>query len=292
MNESFSQVCDRCGACHIVHLILRPSRAGPITHLMRKCASCDYLLFGDGDTCNRCGAALPRVTAGAATMPAGPPTAAAPAAPAPAPAPAPRAPSPEPVVGSSWRDRLPSAAAARPAGGLTVVGPIKFRVSDAAAQPRALGDRRHRRLSPSPRGSAAPARSRKLVLVILVALGAGVFKFMSDRGAVPAGTSEFAAGKGIDYTSPDRSYTACFPKAPAANPAAGHGRFGNRDGDGCGSCPPTTTELGYRHDPHAGRDPERSHRQRARGLAQRRHLQRERRTGEQGTHGSAAACRR
>ncbi len=31
---------------------------------------------------------------------------------------------------------------------------------------------------------------------------------------MPAGTSEFAAGKGIDYTSPDRSYTARFPKAP------------------------------------------------------------------------------
>src|SRR4051794_3955902 len=78
---------------------LRPSRTGPIDQLMRKCASCDYLLFGDGDHCNHCGAELPRVTA-AAPAPAQTTTA---TAPAPSPAPT------EPVIGSSWRDRLPSA---------------------------------------------------------------------------------------------------------------------------------------------------------------------------------------
>src|SRR5689334_4550356 len=51
----------------------RHSRSGPSQHLshplqgvirdvdvsvVRKCGSCGYLLFGDGDTCNHCGAAV------------------------------------------------------------------------------------------------------------------------------------------------------------------------------------------------------------------------------------------
>src|SRR4051812_41354440 len=82
---------------------LRPSRTGPIDQLMRKCASCDYLLFGDGDHCNHCGAELPRVTAAAAASAPAPTATTTATAPAPSPAPT------EPVIGSSWRARLPSA---------------------------------------------------------------------------------------------------------------------------------------------------------------------------------------
>src|SRR2546423_2243604 len=140
MNDSFSQERAAVRGSGQSDLGLRPSKSGPITNPMRKCAACEYLLFGDGDTCNHCGAELPRVTAAATTATV--PAAAAPVVAAPAPA------------APSWRDRLPSTPPA--AGAAWPVSPPTGPASAPSALPPPGRELWH---PPSPPVVTAPARS-------------------------------------------------------------------------------------------------------------------------------------
>lgn len=159
---------------------------------MRKCRSCGSLLLGEANACPRCGAELAVVTAGAAVAGKPPPAPWPPAPPAPPP-PAPVAPAP-PSWGPppSW-EPPPSSDS----------GPPALRES---WQPVAV-------TAPTTR----PPRSTKrgiiaLVVAIALAVGAGVMHFRSDP--LPAGTSEFASGGGVTYTSPDGTFEVQLPKPP------------------------------------------------------------------------------
>jgi hypothetical protein len=149
---------------------------------MRKCRSCGYLILGEATECGRCGAPLVAVTAPIA---AGPP-AMVPAAPAAAP-PAWLPPPPPPPLASSGvpasdqfaREAWPQVAIAPP--------------------------------------TARPVRATRLgvaVLAIVVGVGAflGVSHFRSDP--LPAGTSEFASGGGVTFTSADGAFQVLLPQAP------------------------------------------------------------------------------
>ncbi len=59
-------------------------------------------------------------------------------------------------------------------------------------------------------------RARIVMLAIVLALGIGIagHAMRPNSNTLPAGTSAFAKGHGVEYRSPDGSYTARFPKAP------------------------------------------------------------------------------
>jgi hypothetical protein len=186
---------------------LRVSKAGPITHLLRKCAACEYLLFGDGETCNHCGAELPRVSAAATSA------SAAPVATATAPSPTPASSPTEPVVSSSWRDRLPSTpppvggppasrfAGPPPAG--TPMTPPTQELWRPPAPPVVTTTKR-----------SAPVARLALIVIVGLVLGGFGYRFVNRPGALPSGTSDWVAGKGVDYTAPDRSYKVRLPIQP------------------------------------------------------------------------------
>jgi len=76
---------------------------------------------------------------------------------------------------------------------------------------------------------AAPSRSNAigaiaLAVVVAFVVGVGVMHFRSSD-SLPAGTSAFAAGKGVVFTSPDGVYQAQFPQAVTTElaPSAGNG---------------------------------------------------------------------
>ncbi len=165
---------------------------------MRKCRSCGYLLLGEGETCGRCGAPLAVVTVGAA---AGPATVAAPPAAPPAP---PAPPAPVRAVASIPGLAPAPAPVPPPPGGAPV-----------PAQPLpAL------RETWAPVAISAPhsePRSKKLGLTVLsvviaIVVGAAVMHLRSDP--LPPGTSAFASGGGVTYTSPDGAFQVQLPKAP------------------------------------------------------------------------------
>jgi hypothetical protein len=168
---------------------------------MRKCDACGYLLLGDGDNCNHCGAPLPAVSvaAPAANAPAGatPPPPPSPSWAAPS-APPPAAP-PQPAsrgAAPAWTPGLAPPPPPPPPGG----------------PPRDLWHPEPVITTPSP----AKKRHRgKIALVIVVAvLGAFVAYGAYARNQPPPGTADFVAGHGVDFTAADGSYTAQFPKDP------------------------------------------------------------------------------
>ena len=167
---------------------------------MRKCDACGYLIFGDHDACNHCGAALVPATVGAAAPAATAASAAtAPAASPPTrPGPASGLPAPQPL----WTPRAPIAP---PPGPVAPAGPVGPPVFDQWRPPV---------ISTPP---AKPKRSKglpALALVVLVAFGAIGYMVKSRGSAVPAGTSAFVAGHGVDYSPADGSYTTSFPEQP------------------------------------------------------------------------------
>src|SRR3954454_20063646 len=150
---------------------------------MRKCGSCGYLLLGNGDSCAQCGAPLPVVHAGIAAAAA---RAATPVTTVASPSQYPPAPNQPPLAASAPAAALPS-----------------FRED---WQPVAVSE-----------PVAHPPRWTRLGLIALaVAIamlgGAGVMHFRSDP--LPAGTSDFASGGGITYTSPDGTFQVQLPKEP------------------------------------------------------------------------------
>src|SRR5262245_59953926 len=162
---------------------------------MRKCDSCGYLVLGDGDNCNHCGAALSTALAGA-TLAAAP---ASPAASRPAPPTAP----PQPAV---WGERP-----AQPQG-------PRF----APAPPAAPPEPPREFWSPPPPAIPTPRRTppglgRALLVAVLVVAGVVGYKVYSGRPSVPAGTGDFVAGHGVEFTAADGSFQAKFPNAPKVN---------------------------------------------------------------------------
>jgi hypothetical protein len=147
---------------------------------MRKCTSCEYLLFGDGDTCNHCGAVMPRVMAAAAAAPVL-----------------------EALPGSAWRNSLPSTPppplAPPPGASMTTTAEADF-------------------WRPPVTTATAPARKSRgtaLMLIVLLVLGAGAYTFYTtQRDKVPAGTSDYVAGKGVEFVASDGSYSVRLPDEP------------------------------------------------------------------------------
>jgi hypothetical protein len=157
---------------------------------MRKCPACGYLLFGEGDACKHCGAAVPHMVAavvGASATPAAPPP------------PPPTAAPPPPVA-------LPlvPAPAAPPSPGRAAVARDDFWTPP---------------LSFDPPAATKPTRTSPrvmLALVCLVSMALGWIAFDHTMGGdpLPAGTSAFVSGQGVSYSSPDHTFDAQFPTAP------------------------------------------------------------------------------
>lgn len=155
---------------------------------MRKCPSCGYLLFAETDTCGHCGAPVAaKVTAAVsgvtAATGAGLPDASlwTPSSmpPPPAPTPPPRPTTRTPAAdGRQW---IP------------------------APEPVA------------PKRSALPRAVVAIIasLVLTCAVGAGALAFLRSD-SLPAGTAAFVAGHGVEYTAPDGSFSARFPRQPVA----------------------------------------------------------------------------
>jgi len=157
---------------------------------MRKCDACGYLLFGDTGNCKHCGAVL------AAPVPAALVTTGVPAG--------------VPVSGPP-----PIAAAAPPR--LLPAPPLPI--------PAGLGR------SPAERDYWSPARGpvatrpkngpkgTRGVLLTLIVIVSMAFGWVSVERALhgdslPAGTNDFVAGRGVSYSSPDRTFDARFPSQP------------------------------------------------------------------------------
>jgi hypothetical protein len=152
--------------------------------VVRKCGSCGYLLFGDGDTCNHCGAAV------AST-------------PAPAPAPLSR----PTAVATATQTRPPDV---RPPVALPVAPP----------SPRTFDAPPPGAWQPVPVAVAPPEKSSNLrvvavfALVACLALGAIGVYLRGKASALPPGTGDFVAGRGVSYTPPDNAFRVQLPADP------------------------------------------------------------------------------
>src|SRR4051812_46892713 len=149
---------------------------------MRKCAACGYLSLSDNECCAHCGAAL------AAPAPAHDLVAVG--APPPRPATTPVAPPPVAPAPPAWSG---TAAAPSEWAGRGWIG----REWTGASEPAR---------------PVAPTRTRLrlvplLILVALVAAALGASRLL-QHDALPAGTSDFVAGRGVQYAAPDYTYTA------------------------------------------------------------------------------------
>jgi hypothetical protein len=171
--------------------------------LMRKCETCGYLLFGEGETCKHCGGTLPLVsvaalvTSGAAASVAAPPMTAPPMAPPPV-APPPLA---SPAMGP-----LPVATLAPPLPPSVGRAPVAREYWTPSAPPE----------------PAKPSRSTPRVLIALIsvasmALGWVAVGQLLHKDSIPAGTSAFVAGHGVVYSSPDHTFDARFPSTPTVD---------------------------------------------------------------------------
>jgi hypothetical protein len=151
---------------------------------MRKCVSCGYLVLGDADACKHCGAILPAVVTAPLAAPVLVPVG-APAAPAVPPVPPPFT---RPPVGAPV-DALP---------------------------PPPLGDDYWSAAPPVPVGPAPRRRSRSRALLglVVVSMLLGWVAYGHLRNSLPPGTSDFVAGHGVAYSSPDHTFDAQFPSAP------------------------------------------------------------------------------
>jgi hypothetical protein len=59
-----------------------------------------------------------------------------------------------------------------------------------------------------------PRAAISVILVMFLACAAVGYTVLTHRNALPAGTSDFVAGKGVTYTPDDGAYTAQFPEQP------------------------------------------------------------------------------
>ena len=161
---------------------------------MRKCTSCGYLLLGEGDSCGRCGAALPLVTAPAAANSAN--------AVVPAPAPAP---GPPPIRTQFGRLTIP------PPGG----PPVALGADAPPPPPPPLREMWQPVEMPAPTRSRRRPRWRNVVVATVIAIvTAGAVHQYLDQSALPPGTSAFVSGGGVTYASPDGAFQVQLPKTP------------------------------------------------------------------------------
>ena len=155
---------------------------------MRKCGSCGYLVLGDADACKHCGADLPAAVAAPVAapvlVPVGAPVAMAPPVP--------------PVPPPFTRADPPGEAATPP--------------------PPPLGNEYW--TPPAPMIPAAPARRPRsqgralLGCIVVVSMAFGWVAYGRTRNPLPPGTSDFVAGRGVPYSSPDHTFDAQFPMVP------------------------------------------------------------------------------
>jgi hypothetical protein len=189
---------------------------------MRKCRNCRSLLLGDVECCPRCGAPVPVAVGFApAVTSSGAAPSAAPAAPTavePAPSwpPAPaaslaapvalRAPGDAPRVPSYGRLSIPSPVASVPPGAASGPAPGAPLPLHDAWQPIAF----ETPVKTATRHKSWPRVALAVAVVLVV--GAAVMHLRSDP--LPAGTSDFVAGKGVTYTSPDGAFQVQLPQQP------------------------------------------------------------------------------
>ena len=142
---------------------------------MRKCPQCGYLVFGDGETCKHCGAALPLAAPALMAVPST--LTAVPPVPPPMPLAAP------PGVAAPPPPRPPP-------GYWTPPPPMAAR----------------------PRGRTAPRAM--LALIVAVSMASGWIAYDHRRSALPPGTSAFVAGHGVVYSPPDHTFDVQLPETP------------------------------------------------------------------------------
>ena len=188
---------------------------------MRKCRNCRSLLLGDVESCPRCGAPVPvAVAAGSWTSAAGStaPPSAAPGpsswSPPPAPPATPAAPAPPgagaPIVPSYGRLSIPSPVASAPIGAEPAAAP------GTPGAPPPLREVWQPVLTETPAKVASrPKPWGRVALAVAIALvvGAGVMHLRSGD-PLPAGTSEYVAGHGVDFVSPDGTFQVQLPAQP------------------------------------------------------------------------------
>jgi hypothetical protein len=152
--------------------------------VVRKCDSCGYLLFGDGESCNHCGA-----TVGAASAPA-------------------------------------SASLSRPAASAaTQVRPPEVR--SPVALPIAPPPPRSFDAPPTPwqqttvpvtvappTKSSGPRAAAVFAIAAVLVLGGIAVYLRGQASALPSGTSDFVAGRGVTYVPPDNAFTVQLPQDP------------------------------------------------------------------------------
>jgi hypothetical protein len=164
---------------------------------MRKCGECGYLILGELDRCNHCGAAL-AAPAGAASVT--PPAAATTPVSTSAAPPRFAAPPPSPA----WSNA--PAAPATPATPPTTM-PGMYAPTQWAPAPNPV-------IQTQSRSGASPRAAIAVMMVVLLACGGIGYTFLAHRNALPSGTSSFVAGKGVVYSPADHAYTAQFPAQP------------------------------------------------------------------------------
>jgi hypothetical protein len=172
-------------------------------------------LLGDVETCPRCGAPV-RVAVGAgpaAITSTAPPAPAVVPAPAPSWPPAPPAPAAPPASGSLQapsygRLSIPSPIGPAPASAPAPSGPAPAPAPPAhdAWQPYVVD---------TPVKTAAghkPWARVALAVVVVIVVAAAIMHLRADP--LPAGTSDYVAGKGVTYTSPDGAFQVLLPQQP------------------------------------------------------------------------------
>ena len=163
---------------------------------MRKCGECGYLILGDVDRCNHCGAAL------AAPVAAGSVAAAA-VATTPPPPPRFAAPPPPPTWTTAPAPPTPLASDAPPTTMPGMYAPTQW-------APAPI-------IQTQARSGASPRAAIAVIMVVLLACGGIGYTWLAHRDALPSGTSAFVAGKGVVYSPDDHAYTAQFPARPTVD---------------------------------------------------------------------------
>lgn len=148
------------------------------------------MLFGEGDTCKHCGAALAAtpVRVGATSPSAAPPAAAAPSALGPTPPALPR-------VSGPFTPPVPPAPAA------SAHVPREFWTPETTTAPS----------GPRPRSQTGIVVALVTLFVLASLIGYGLYRRAT---ALPPGTSAFVAGHGQTFDSPDGTFSVQFPSNP------------------------------------------------------------------------------
>ena len=106
---------------------------------------------------------------------------------------------------------------APPAMAVPPVPPPFVREGVAAPAPEPIGGEYWTPPTPvvtAKRTSSTPRSLIVLISVMSMALGFVAVNHVFNRNALPSGTSDFVAGRGVPYSSPDHTFDARFPTTP------------------------------------------------------------------------------